>query len=134
MRCAKTVPTSVAQTPLRRGSLRTSTATRASSPIRPGSTAFAISPTENAEKIERKRGHGFGIAASITCVHANARATTESRLKPIATATHSQRTAVNASPTVCQFGPWKTSSAITPASPAITKPRRSHGFRRRLRP
>ena len=49
-RCANTVPTSVAQAPRSRGMCRVSTATRASSPTRPGIVAFASSPTENAEK------------------------------------------------------------------------------------
>ena len=38
---------------------RFSTATRASSPIRPGRTAFANRPTENAEKTSMKLGWGW---------------------------------------------------------------------------
>ena len=53
-RCRRASPTA----PRRRGSLRVSTATRASSPIRPGSTAFAKRPTENAEKTSRLPGCG----------------------------------------------------------------------------
>ena len=65
-RCAKTVPTSVAHASLRRSWWRVSTATRASSPIRPGSTAFAKRPTPKAEKTSRKDGVGGGIASLIT--------------------------------------------------------------------
>src|SRR5438477_35064 len=53
------------------GSLRFSTATRASSPIRPGSTAFANRPTENPEKTSRKPGTGGGMAWWITVRHAS---------------------------------------------------------------
>ncbi len=72
-RCASTVPTSVAHSPFRRGSLRMRTATRASSPMRPGRTAFANSPTENAEKTVSGFGCGGGIAERITVVQASAR-------------------------------------------------------------
>ena len=80
-RCAKTVPTSVAHAPFRPGSLRVRTATRASSPMRPGSTAFANSPTENAEKTSIARGRGGSIAEWITVVQASARTTTESEVE-----------------------------------------------------
>ena len=90
MRWAKTVPTSVAQRPRRRLlSRRLSTATRASSPTRPGSTAFASIPTQKAEKTSGKLGNGGGIAERMTASQANVRATIESRLSPIAAATHS---------------------------------------------
>ena len=61
-RCANTVPTRIAHAPFRSGIFRVSTATRASSPMRPGSTAFAKSPTENAEKTSITPGCGGGIA------------------------------------------------------------------------
>ncbi len=54
MRCANTEPIRVAVAPRRPGSRRRSTATRASSPTRPGRTAFANSPTENAENTSGK--------------------------------------------------------------------------------
>src|SRR5437899_12801623 len=103
-RCARTVPTSVAQRPFLRGNLRTGAATRVSSPVRPGNTAFAKSPTEKAEKTVIGFGCGGGIAWRMTVDHASARATTESRLKAIATATHSHTTDVNALPSPCRLG------------------------------
>ena len=90
-RCANTVPTSVAHAPLRLGSFRVSTATRASSPIRPGRTAFANRPTEKAEKTSGRRGWGGSMAEWMTVLQARARATTERRFNVIATTTHSQR-------------------------------------------
>ena len=75
-RCAKTVPTSVAQAPFSLGMWRVSTATRASSPTRPGIVAFASSPIENAEKTWRNRGCGGGTAWSIIVFHDSARAST----------------------------------------------------------
>ena len=80
-RCANTVPTSVAHAPFRSGIFRVRTATRASSPIRPGSTAFANRPTENAEKTSIACGRGGSIAEWITVVQASARATTESEVQ-----------------------------------------------------
>ena len=106
-RCAKTVPTSVAHAPRNPGMWRVSTATRASSPTRPGIVAFASSPTENAEKTWMNRGCGGGTASSITVAQAKARATTETRLSPIARTSHSHFTARNASPTSLQSGPPK---------------------------
>ena len=106
-RCANTVPTSVAHAPRSLGMWRVSTATRASSPTRPGIVAFASSPIENAEKTCMNRGCGGGTASSITVAQANARATTETRLRPIATTSHSHSTARNASPTSLQSGPPK---------------------------
>ena len=97
-RCANTVPTSVAHAPFRSGIFRVRTATRASSPIRPGSTAFANRPTEKAEKTSIAFGRGGSIAEWITVVHASARATTERRFRPIATTTHSHWTFLNAVP------------------------------------
>jgi hypothetical protein len=41
----------------------------------------------------------------MTVVQANARTTTERRLKPIATTTHCQRTAENAVPIALKLGP-----------------------------
>ena len=84
------MPTSVGQAPRRSGSFRVSTPTRASSPIRPGSTAFANRPTEKAEKTSGKRGAGGSIACRITVDQAIARAMTDSRLSPIAATTHCQ--------------------------------------------
>ena len=132
-RCAKTVPTSVAQAPLRPGILRVRTATRASSPIRPGSTAFAKRPTEKAEKTSGAFGCGGGIALWITVVQASARAMTESRLSAIATATHCHSTAVNASPIEARLGPRHQSSATKPASsgrPSAARPSPDRGSRR----
>src|SRR5215467_5360133 len=97
-RCANTVPTSVAHAPLRPGIFRVSTATRASSPTRPGSRAFANRPTEKAENTSGTRGRGGSIAEWITNVQARARAITERRFSAIATATHSHCTALNALP------------------------------------
>ena len=88
IRCAKTEPISVAVVPLRPGMRRRSTATRASSPTRPGSTAFAKRPTENAEKTSGNAGCGRSIDCLIAVSHANARASTERRLSPIAVITH----------------------------------------------
>ena len=95
-----------------------STATRASSPIRPGSTAFPNSPTQKAENVSEAGGCGGGIDCLITVRHANERTTTESRLSAIAPGTHSHRTAWNASPTTCQSGPRNQSSATTTPRPA----------------
>src|SRR2546421_11786986 len=81
MRCAKTVPISVAHA-LRAATFRFRTATRASSPIRPGSTAFANSPTENAEKTSRKPGTGGGIAWGGTALHPGGRGGAATRVKP----------------------------------------------------
>ena len=64
--------------------------------MRPGRTAFANSPTENAENTVSGFGCGSGIACRMTVVHASARATTDTRLKPIATTTHCHSTRVNA--------------------------------------
>jgi hypothetical protein len=61
-RWANTVPTSVAQSPRLRGIFRVSTATRASSPILPGKTAFAKRPTENAENTSMTDGCGGSTA------------------------------------------------------------------------
>ena len=107
MRWAKTDPTSVAvvPVPLLTESRRLSVTTRASSPTRPGRTAFAKRPTENAEKTVGKDGCGGAIDCLIAVSHANARASTERRLRPIAAATHCQVTAVNASCTRRQSGP-----------------------------
>src|SRR6266513_2527505 len=69
-RCANTVPTRVAHAPFRPGIFRVSTATRASSPIRPGRTAFANRPTENAEKTSNSRGYGGPIAEWMTLAQA----------------------------------------------------------------
>src|SRR5204862_3955737 len=79
-RWAKTVPTSVGQRPFRASIRRVRTATRASSPTRPGSTAFASNPTENAENTRPKRGCGGGTAERNAVSHANERATTERKL------------------------------------------------------
>ena len=95
-RWAKTVPTSAPLVPGPCGRRRRSTATRASSPIRPGSTAFASRPTENAEKTSLKRGRGGSSAWSIVKRHANERASTEIRLSPIARTTQAQLTRSNA--------------------------------------
>jgi hypothetical protein len=66
IRWANTDPTSVAVAPRRPGMRRRRTATRASSPTRPGSTAFAKSPTENAEKTSGNGGRGGAIDCLIT--------------------------------------------------------------------
>ena len=104
-RCAKTVPTSVAQRPFRGGVFRVSTATRASSPILPGRTAFARRPTQKAEKTSWKRGLGGGIAWLITICQAMLLATIERRLSATAAATHSHLTAWKASGMAFQSGP-----------------------------
>ena len=102
-RCAKTVPTSVAHVPFCAASCRVSTATRASSPILPGRTAFASRPTQKAEKTSGKRGRGSGIAWLITICHAKLRATIDRRFRPTATAIHSHLTAWKASGMALQW-------------------------------
>ncbi len=101
-----------------------STATRASSPIRPGSTAFAKRPTPKAENTRRKGGCGGGNAWSITVFQASARATTESRFNTIAVITQCQVTSVNASTTSPQSGARQTSSAIAPTTKGSVARRR----------
>ena len=91
-RCAKTVPTSRPLVPLPCGKRRRSTATRASSPIRPGRTAFASRPTAKAEKTQLKRGCGGSSAWSIVSRHASERSSTEPRLSPNAKAIQAQLT------------------------------------------
>jgi len=118
-RCANTVPTSVAHVPFRRGSFRVSTATRASSPMRPGRTAFANRPTENAEKTSGTLGCGGSIAEWMTVVQARARVTTERRFRAIATTTHCQRTALKASPIAARL------SCLHQNTPATAARRRS---------
>ena len=86
----------------------------------PGSTAFPNRPTEKAEKTSGKRGTGGAIACRITVSHATARATTESRLSPIAATTHFHCTALKASPTIDQSGPRHQSSATTAAKRGST--------------
>ena len=78
------------------GRRRRSTATRASSPIRPGSIAFASSPIEKAEKTQLKRGCGGSSAWSIVSRHASERSSTETRLSPIAKTIQAQLTRSNA--------------------------------------
>ena len=95
-RWAKTVPTSVPLEPRPRGTWRRSTATRASSPIRPGSTAFPSSPTENAEKTWSKRGCGGSSAWLIVSCQAIERRSTEKRFSPSANAIQAQLTRSNA--------------------------------------
>ena len=114
-RCANTVPTSVAHAPLRRGVFRVRTATRASSPIRPGRTAFAKRPTQKAEKTSGSRGCGGSIAEWMTVVQARTRATTERRFSVIATTTHSHCTALNASPIAVRLPCLHQSSPATAA-------------------
>src|SRR5215207_5886094 len=114
-RCAKTVPTSVAPASRFRGRRRVSTATRASSPIRPGSTAFANRPTQKAENTWRKGGSGGGNAWPITVDQAIERATTESRFNAIAAITQRHETSVNALATSPQSGARQTSSASAAA-------------------
>ena len=65
-----------------------------------------------------KRGCGGSIAWLITVRQAKARATTESRFRPIAPATQYHLTASKACQTVPQSGPRHQSSATTPAAPA----------------
>src|SRR5256885_351205 len=123
-RCANTVPMSVAHVPFRLGSFRVSTATRASSPILPGRTAFANRPTENAEKTRGTPGCGSSMAEWMTVVQATARATTERRLSAIATTTHSQRTARNASPIAARLSRRHQSTPATAArkrSPSVKR-------------
>ena len=66
--------------PLPCGRWRRSTATRASSPARAGSTALPSRPTPKAEKTCRKGGSGGGSAWWMVRFQAHARASTESRL------------------------------------------------------
>src|SRR6266571_5230089 len=106
-----------------------STATRASSPIRPGSTAFANSPTEKAEKTSGKLGLGSGIAWLMTVRQATARTATDRRLSSTAAATQRHSTAVNASPIELQDGPRHQSSATTPAAATTTIAARNHALR-----
>src|SRR5581483_11630293 len=116
-RCAKTEPISVGQTPLRPGSRRVSTPTRATSPTRPGSTTFANRPTQNAAKTSRNRGCGGGIAWWMVVFQQSERTTTESRLRPTAANTQTHVTTVNAPRTACQSGPrHQSSTAATPSN------------------
>ena len=133
-RWANTVPTSVGHAPFRSGILRVSTATRASSPILPGSTAFAKSPTENAENTSGAAGCGGRNAERITIVHAAARARTDKRLRAIETATHCHSTDANASAIAVTLGPRQTNNAMSPArtgSPSATLPAVDFGKRNR---
>ena len=65
-------PTSAAHVPRPCGRRRRSTATRASSPIRPGSTAFPSSPTEKAENVRLNGGSGGSSACTIVSCQASA--------------------------------------------------------------
>ena len=79
-------------------------------------------------------GCGGGIAWRITVRHAIARATTEARLSPTATATHCQRTAVNASPIALQLGPrHQSSTATTPMKMIVIAKRVAFELGRRRR-
>ncbi len=116
IRCAKTVPTSVAKIPLRPGIRRASTATRPSSPTRPGRVAFANSPTQNAEKTSRNPGRGAVTASRITVFQAAARTTTEQRFRKTARTIHGQLTEPKVSRTRCQSGPRHQISEIATAN------------------
>jgi hypothetical protein len=86
-RWAKTDPSKRPVYPFPRSMSLLSTATRASSPMRPGRIALASSPIENAEKTRRKAGCcPAGSAWLITVRQDQARITTESRLRARATA------------------------------------------------
>ena len=90
---AKTVPRSVAHVsaaPLL-VDVRLRTATRASSPMRPGRTAFANRPTPNAENTARNGGSAAEAPARSPGSSAPARASTERRLSAIAATTHPRR-------------------------------------------
>ena len=104
-RCAKTVPSSVGVAPSAPGIFRVSTPTRANSPIRPGSTAFASSPMPKAENVRENLGVSFGSASRMTVCQANARVTAESRLKMTAATTQRSSTTRNASATAPHSGP-----------------------------
>jgi hypothetical protein len=94
--------------------------------VRAGSTAFASSPTANAENT-RENG-GVGSAWLITARHAIARARTESRLSPIAARIQRQLTSANASPTRFQSGPCHQSITTATARNATTISPRVHGL------
>ena len=123
-RCAKTVPSKRAQAP---GCFMRllSTATRASSPIRPGRIAFANRPTENAEKTSMKLGWGGSNACTITVRHASARMSTESRFRATAAATQRHSTAANAFATPPHAGPCHQSAANTPTAASTTSAART---------
>src|SRR5919109_533709 len=125
IRCAKTVPTIVAHVPGRRRRCRVTTATRASSPTRPGSAAFPSRPTQKAEKTTRQRGHGGGTACVMTMRQADERTATENRLMTTAIPTQNHDTARKASPTSERSGPRQTTSAATPATTAATSAARA---------
>ncbi len=91
--------------PFRPGIRRASTATRPISPTRPGRTAFAKSPTQNAEKTSLNPGRGAGTASRMTVFQAPARTTTERRLSTTAKTIHGQLAAANVLRTRCQSGP-----------------------------
>ena len=132
-RCANTVPTSVAHAPLRPGIFRVSTPTRASSPTRPGSSAFANRPTEKAEKTSGTRGRGGSIAEWMTVVQASARAITERRFSRIATTTHSHCTDLSALPNVAKLSRLhqnRPTSAASTTSPRNTRRMRLDGTRK----
>ncbi len=74
------------------------TATRASSPARPGTATFPSSPTQKAEKTTHQRGHGGGTACLMTTRQADDRTATEKRLIATASPTQNHETARKASP------------------------------------
>ena len=101
------------------------TATRASSPTRPGSATLPRSPTQNAEKTTRHDGHGFGIAWRMITRQADERTTTDMRLMPTATATHVHETASNASERRFVSGHCHATSTATTARTTARIPNRT---------
>ena len=86
---------------------------------------------ERGEDRERLRDAARGIAWRITVVQASARTTTERRLNPIATTTHSHSTAVNASPIARKLGPRHQRSANDAPHEDASASARAAGERRR---
>ena len=110
--CRRASPTR----PCARGSLRVSTATRASSPIRPGQHGVREQPDGERREDERRRRvrRLHRLTGSRSSTRARARRPT-ARLSAIATTTHCHSTAANASPIAVKLGPRQRKSATTTA-------------------
>ena len=91
--------------PPRPGSRRASTATRASSPTRPGSTTFANRPDRERREHERNRGCGGGDRLLDRRVPGERAHDDREQVERDRGATHHQRTAGERVARRCQFGP-----------------------------
>ena len=88
---SETDPISVAVVPLRSGNAPAQYGGARISPTRPGRTALANRPTQNAEKTRRNFGGGGSIDCSMQVCHEIDRATTERQVEAIATATQATK-------------------------------------------